>query len=750
MNNVLFGAKRCKLTVAIACLVAGSAGISHAQQLDEIVVTAQKRSQNLQDVPIALSVYDESFIESTGIRSIAALEEFTPGLETGTQFTQPNYTIRGIGTSDFGLGADPAVGVYIDGVYVGRSGGAELPFSDIALIEVLKGPQGTLFGRNTAAGAIQVKTYEPSTADVEGRLRLRLDNFNQNLAEGMLNLPVTNDFALRFNAIGNSREGTQANANGRDLLNQEDVSYRVSALWSFNSDGQIRYTYDNTRTDQDAAARVSINQASPDGNDPFGKTSNDVINNQERRDLEAHSLQLNYDFDDITFEYVGSYREFDTLNSQDEDGFDRSIMPPPYADIYLSTANIEDSKQHYHEFRLMSDGDVLQWTAGVSYYNEEGTQRSEVDLGTETASLVIFALTGTAVPLPPNQIWSEYYDNTLEATSYAAFGDVTWAATKKLNLTAGLRYTRDQKDFSWYNGANNIAPGMLPDLAFPDAENPIKDQRIKTDDSWSNISARFVVDYRWTDSLMTFLSLAQGYKAGGFNALAQNSNYDEETVDNAELGVRSEWLQRRLLLNASIYHYRYNDRQGTVLDASGGAARYLTTTGDAKGTGFDMDLSWLVTKGLTLGLNYGYLDAEWTDYAVSGLDLSGEALATPKHQAVAMLDYIVELGDEGTVQLHIDHSYSSKEQFDSASPETLYNLDYDTQGDSRQNTNARLSWQDNSGVLEVALWGRNLLDEESVDSYYNLYPAFLAFGIDTGTTLRNEPRSYGAELIFNF
>ena len=744
MNSLFPCAKRCKLTVAITCLIAGSAGLSQAQQLEEIVVTAQKRSQNLQDVPIALSVYDESFIESTGIRSIADLEGFTPGLETGPQFTQPSYTIRGIGTSDFGLGADPAVGVYIDGVYVGRSGGAELPFSDIALIEVLKGPQGTLFGRNTAAGAIQVKTYEPSTASVEGKIRVRMDNFNQRLAEGMLNVPVTDDVALRFNAIGNAREGTQANANGRDLLNQDDVSYRVSALWAFNEDGQVRYTYDNTRADQDAAARVSINDVSPDGNDPFGKTSNDTVNNQERRDLEAHSIQLTYDFDDISLEYVASYREFDTLNRQDEDGFDRSIMPGIYSLIYLDTANIEESEQHYHEFRLVSDGDVFQWTAGVSYYNEDGKQRSEVNLATETAALV------GAGAVPPNRIWTEAYDNTLEATSYAAFGDITWSVTEKLNLTAGIRYTQDEKDFTWLNSSNNQGLGGSADVAFPISGNPVKDQTIKDDDSWSNVSPRFVVDYRWTDNMMTFLSLAQGYKAGGFNALAQNANYDEETVDNAELGIRSEWFKRRVMFNASIYHYKYNDRQGTVLTSSSGVAQYLTTTGDAKGTGFDMDVSWLVVDGLTATLNYGYLDAEWTDFQSDGLDLSGEPLETPEHQAVAMLDYIVDLGEEGSVQFHIDHSYSSEPQLDSSSFEERFNVTYDTLGDSRQSTNARISWMDGSGALEVALWSRNLLDEEYVDRYVNLYPEFLNAGINTGATMRNEPRSYGAELIFTF
>lgn len=733
-------------TLAAAALASLSlvGTVATAQQLEEVVVTAQKRSQNLQEVPIAINAYDQEFMLTTGVRSISELEEFTPGLEGGNSVTQPRYFIRGIGTSDFGLGADPAVGVYIDGVYVGRSGGADLPFSDIAAIEVIKGPQGTLFGRNTAAGAIQVRTVAPQMDTFEGSIRVRTDDYDQRLFEGMLNVPIGDKVALRLNGFSNKRDGTIPAVEGRDLGNIDTQSWRASLGWEINDRGRLRYTYDNNTVDQDAAARASINDASPDGNDPFGRVALDVDPNQERRDLEAHALQFNYDLGFAELEYIGAYREFDTRNQQDEEGFDRSLMTESlYPLIYIDTVNTEESEQIYHELRLTGDVGAFTYTAGLNYYKEDGFQQSDVNISTEIAGL----LSGAA--LPPNEIWNEFYANTLVTRSYAAFGDLTWAATDALNLTVGLRYTEDEKDFTWFNASNNWVPGA--DIAFqPSDGHLLKDETISASDSWNDLSPRIVVDYRWRDGLMTFASLARGYKAGGFNALAQGSRYDEETVDNLEIGVRSEWLDRRLVLNGSIFHYNYNDRQGTVFVAGEGSSSYQTTTGDAEGTGVDLEFTWLVVEELTASLRYGYLDAEWTDFEAGGLDLSGEALTTPEHQGMVALDYARGLGTYGRMQFHIDHTFSSAAPFSATSLEERFGITYETLGDDVQNTNLRLSWFDSTEHVELAFWSRNVFDREYAQGSGNLFPAFLAAGVDLSFSGRNLPRMVGLEAVYSF
>ena len=733
------------MAATLGVLTLGMGASAGAQQLEEVVVTAQKRSQNLQDVPIAINAFNQEFLYTTGVRSISGLQEFTPGLEGGTSVTQPRYAIRGIGTSDFGLGADPAVGVYVDGVYVGRSGGSDLPFSDIELVEVLKGPQGTLFGRNTAAGAIQVRTVAPQTDAVEGMLRARTDDYDQRLLEGMLNVPVNDSLALRLNLFSNQRDGTVPALSGPALGDVDTRTWRVSALWKFSERGRLRYTYDNNEVDQDGAARVSINDASPGGNDPFGPTTTDVTLNQERRDLEGHGLQLNYDLGFAELEYIGSYREFDTRNQQDEEGYDRAVMTEGlYPLVYIDTVNTEDSEQHYHELRLTGDAGVFRYTVGVNYYKEDGFQRSDVNISTEVASLL------RGVALPPNDYWNENYDNTLTTESFAAFGDVIWSATDDLNVTVGLRYTDDSKDFTWLNESNNW-DSSITDIAFAPADGHlVKDEVIATSDSWQDLSPRIVVDYHWREGLMTFVSLASGYKAGGFNALAQNSRYDEETVDNLEIGLRSEWFDRRLVLNGSVYRYEYNDRQGTVFVAGEGSSRYETTTGDAEGTGLDLEATWLVLDSLTATLRYGYIDAQWTDYESGGVDRSGEALSTPEHQGVIALDYDQALGEWGRLQFHIDHTYSSAEPLSETSLEKRFGITYDTLGDDRHNTNARLSWFDPSDRIELALWSRNLFDREYATSAGNLFPGFLAAGVDLSFTERNLPRMVGLEAVYNF
>jgi len=226
---------------------------------DEIIVTAQKRAENVQDVPITIQVMDTDAIESLAADSMADIDTFIPGLEVSAGSpTQPRYSIRGIQTSDFGVGTDPAVGVYVDGVYASRSGASLLAFNDVERIEVVKGPQGTLFGRNSSAGAVSIITKRPSQ-DFEANLGLRYGNFNKRRAEAMVNIPVSDTVALRFNGVINKRDGLYIDAEtGEDLNFENNWAVRGALSWDAGPNTNLLFRYSHDELDQDARPAIGV------------------------------------------------------------------------------------------------------------------------------------------------------------------------------------------------------------------------------------------------------------------------------------------------------------------------------------------------------------------------------------------------------------------------------------------------------------------------------------------------------------
>jgi iron complex outermembrane receptor protein len=261
--------RRSKLAYAIHTVLAGTAlaamvpGIAGAQdapeELEEITVTAQLREQSLQDVPLAIQVVDRALIEDVAAEDMSDLNGFVPGLVvSGDSPTQPRYQIRGIQTGDFGVGTDPAVGVYVDGVYAARSGASMLAFNDIERIEVLKGPQGTLFGRNSAAGAISIITSQPSQ-EFDSMLRGRFGEFGKQYYEGMLNTPIGDKLALRINGVYNTSDGwLQDAATGQDLAPEKNWAGRAALLWELSDKTSATLSWDHDNLDQLARPAIGL------------------------------------------------------------------------------------------------------------------------------------------------------------------------------------------------------------------------------------------------------------------------------------------------------------------------------------------------------------------------------------------------------------------------------------------------------------------------------------------------------------
>jgi len=767
---------------------------AEATELDRIVVTAQSREQELQDVPIALQVVGEDVLEQTAANGIGDIDMFVPGLVVSdSQPTQASFKLRGLSTGDFGIGTDPTVGVYIDGVYAGRGGGTTLPFLDVERIEVLKGPQGTLFGRNTAAGAVSIITRRPSSA-LEGRARVRAGNHGRQQVDGMLNVPMGEALALRINALHNSTDGWLRDADsGRPLDDGENQALRAALRWDAGERTQVLLSLDHEKLDQRSRPVIGIVDlppppglpafpADPDRyRNPFDMPAvTDVVGNDETRDFNGATLLVEHDFDWGRLTATTAWRSFDSLNRAEEDGTNRR-------DLYIDTANVEDNTTWYQEFRFSGSNDRIDWVAGASWFKEDARQSSVVSLysdSVDTAASYVFGmpvfslLQGAAdlygVPVSLfGHPWVESYDNTLDAKAYAAFGDVIWHVNDRLNLTFGLRYTRDEKTFTWFNDYHDAAGlqqalqvledvGILAglgldaayfaglDLAFQDPVSMAGKGVLRTArNRWSDWSPRFVVDYHVSDDTMVFASLAKGYKAGGYNAFSPGAHFDNEEVWNLEVGIKRNLVDERVQFEASAFRYAYDNRQAIWLDTSTEVPRYVTNVSDLTAWGLEFSARWQPTAAFSADLNAGWIDSTYDDYVTpQGDDLGGQATGEPYFSFSAGASYLLDLADAGSLRLSLRHAYRGANRCNrsSASQGNCGRYAAFTIGEERNRTDVHLQWRSPQDAWRVAAYANNLFDNR----YVNGLAQYGTTVFGTVGAHVSEPRFYGMEVEYRF
>jgi len=795
--------------VAPGAALAQAAGSVKREGLEEVVVTAQRREQVLQDVPIAMQVVGTDLIADIAAEDMGDLDGFVPGLQVSSDSpTQPRYAIRGIQTGDFGVGTDPAVGVYVDGIYAARSGASLLAFNDIERIEVLKGPQGTLFGRNSAAGAISIVTRQPAD-DFDALVRLRVGEYGKQRVEGMVNTPFSDDIALRVNGVYNKSDGwVKDAATGKDLWPEENWAVRAALRWDLSTLTSATLTWDHDAIDQRARPAIGLIPVAPgDTTVPYppdpatyldprkAKVYNDVVGNEESRSLDALSLFIDHDFGWADFRSTTAWRQFETVNREDEDGTNRIAT-------YFDTANIEDNDSWYQEFKLAGATDRIDWVAGVSYYAEQAKQASDthaftdsidtfgINLGVyEQAGLVypdgtpIRLYTDTSAVLAANGIpltmlglpWREVMYNEGDFTAAALFGDVIWRVNDRTNVTLGLRYTHDSKEFSWRNGPHETpeldatvaaleAAGFfqvfpippqafrLADIVFPvDTPNGGAD-KVKLDDSWNDFSPRFVLDYAISPDVMVFGSLAKGYKAGGYNSVEVGSRFENEDVWNLEAGVKSLYSHVGVILNASTFYYVYQDKQAisllTGIDGSG-VPQYVVDTSDEEAWGIDAEARWQPYDHIMLYANVAYIDATFKDKVTrDGVDLSGEPTGEPYVSAALGASYIWSLGSYGDIDLSSRYAYRGESRCNSDSKQqgTCHVSPNFAVGEDQQRLDVRLAWASEDDRYGVAAFLTNALDDQYVAGVNNLTTG--TFGTPFASI--SEPRQWGLEAFVSF
>ena len=800
------------LAFAIAKVLAGTSFMAmapglvladeeNAEVIEEITVTAQLRSQSLQDVPIALQVVDRALIQDVAAEDMGDLNGFVPGLVvSGDSPTQPRYQIRGIQTGDFGVGTDPAVGVYVDGIYAARSGASMTAFNDIERIEVLKGPQGTLFGRNSAAGAISIVTTQPQD-EFDAMMRVRFGEYGKQYVEGMLNTPLGDKVALRINGVYNQSDGwMQDAATGQDLAPEENWAGRVALKWELSEDTSATLSWDHDNLDQLARPAIGLIPLAagqtqvPYPADPAtymdprkAPIYNDVVGNEESRQLDQVNLFIDHTFGSVDFRSATSYRQFDTVNLEDEDGTN-------LINTYFDTGNIESNESFYQEFRFSGQTGSVDWVAGVSYYNEKADQVSDThtftdsvdtlgtNLGIWEANGIPFPLyAGTTAVLADNGIpvsllglpWREAMYNHGKFEALAAFGDMIWHMNAKTNLTLGLRYTQDTKEFTWINGPHETPEldatiAGLQQLGFFDAF-PVPPEAyrfadfvfpidtppegVTRDNSWDDISPRVVLDYKINPDVMVFGSLSKGYKAGGYNSVEVASQFDNEEVWNFETGIKSAFPQTGLTLNASLFYYVYDNKQSitlTDIDDSG-VPEYLVDNSDEEAWGIDVDAQWRATDNFTLYGNVAFIDATYKDKQTLGtdpVDLSGEPTGEPYLSAALGARYSWALGSAGSMDLSGRFAYRGESRCNadsevqgSCAQETIFKVN-----EATQRMDVRLGWQSLDEKYGIAGFVTNLLDDQYVTGINNLTTG--TFGTAFGSV--SEPRMWGVEATVKF
>lgn len=760
-----------------------------------VTVTAQNRTQQAQDVPIALQIISGDQIGKLALPNLAEMNGYIPGLSVNAdQPTQPSISMRGIGTGDFGIGTDSPVGMYVDGVYAGKTGGAVMNFNDIARIEVLKGPQGTLFGRNSAGGAISVVTREPGNTE-EAELRTRIASYRTRNNEALLNAPLTDKVALRITAVNHQTDGDIHDAaTGKPLLRGTDTGVRATLRWNAPGATKVLLSYEYETLNHTPRPAIGLVAGTPTVpvnpaaflNPLTAPVYNDAINSGETREFNGTTLRIEKVLGWATFNSTTAARSFSSRNRQDNDGTN-------HVGTYLDTQNAERNSSWQQEFRLSGNNATADWVGGLSFYHEHAHQNSQVNTNTDTldtvfgnvAGLPVFStLTGAAasVGLPAGLLGNSWQENMFVEGRYKAaalYGDVIWHLAPRLNLTTGLRLTRDSKDFSWLSPARTAAGldagiATLNQLGFFDAlvaMGAITPQEqmlmlgamtqnieftaagasttpVKRSKQWTDVSPRAVLDYKLGPDSMVFGSVSKGYQSGGFNALSVNGLYEPEKVWNYEAGIKNLIRELKLMVNASVFKYKFSNLQSLSLVSNGAAIpSYQITSSDQGAHGVDLELRWQPQRDLRLNMASAYIDQTYKHFVTSdGVDLSGQAVGTPKWTAAMGVDYMLRDVAGGTVAFSFQHAYTGATRCnaDALQGSCLVTPAFSV-GGAQQRSDLRIGFESGGKHWGVALYANNVFDKRYVTGIGNTS----ATTIGTPYASVNAPRKVGLELRVN-
>jgi iron complex outermembrane recepter protein len=687
-----------------------------ADQSGDIVITAQKRSERLQDVPVSVTALSGETLSNSRIDSGTEIARETPNLRVSVlgDESQPKFALRGISTPEFNLNAISPTGIFFDEVYVGASflGGAST--LDLERVEVLRGPQGTLFGKNTTAGAVNFISAAPTYRN-EGMVSGGAGSYNYYEFKGTGEAPLIDDrLTVRFAFSTAHSDGYVKNVNptGTDLSNIDRKAGRLTI--GFRDGNGFDGTLKVFLTQEDAAAIGAINMGTgPGGTNAFGinprinpftgqplgkrEVATDRSGVIEVRGLGGY-LTLNKELGGVTLTSISSFIKGRFLNLVDGDGSIANLLHIDFA---------SKTKEYSQDLRVTTNGSgPFKLIAGLYFYHDD------IDIRT------VYTLFG-GPPIFP--VLTQSYNQ--RRTSYAAYADATLDLTSWFSLYGGLRYTDDKGVLTGFKVDPIIA--VQPDKEYHDRQ------------PTGRIGARLKV----APDVMLYGQYARGYRSSAINGGALTNPLDlnvakPEKLNAYEIGLKSQFLDRKVTFNSSAFYYDFNNQQ--FINVVGIGSQQLVNAGKSRIKGLEAELGLRPVTGLRLSAGVGLLDAKYKVLTLNGANLAGNRMIeAPKFTLNLGGDYTLPVGAKGAVILHVDTTHASSQYFSATNaPQFLISGFWDL--------NARIAFREPSGRFEIAVYGKNLTDN-IVDTGVQIDPTTM-----TRFATVPYPRRYGVEVTARF
>lgn len=848
-NQAHFALRTIPALIAVAMAGGSSSALAQAggAALEEIVVTAQKQSERLQDVPISIQAFNAKALENANVTSFADMRALVPSVEIKAYPVASEdlmVMMRGVPSQAMNIFTDVATPIHIDGVYIARGTGMNLTVADLESVEVLKGPQGTLYGRNAISGAINMKTIRP-TQDFGFSQNITIGNYGKLVSKTSLNVPLTENLAAKIAYVHDERDGfiKDSNGSGKNWGDRKAEAGRFDLRWRPSNTVTVDYGYDWAKTRYISAVNQCLNQVdslSPYAPTPLAYTVDPGVCSSERLsslpmannanyamgptsnvENTGHNLTVEWEVNDkTTFRSVTGYRSLrDThywnplpgnltvMNDVSLNFPGNVYMPGFYAGDFsggitgpVSTAGLRMSaKKHTVHDDYLSQEFVLigkpspffKYTTGFYYFDEKGTMN-------EGPGLSLAAnLAGGGVQMggvSPMSLISTVKGEVGKAhnSSWAVFGQFTWTPdilNRKLDITPGIRYTRDKREASVYYGGGDVyistpygapagalssfgvASAMPPGLLWLPGATPDRigapGAPVSGSNTFSKTTPSLTVQYRINDDVQTYAKVARGYRSGGFNDQAATSanfakGYAPETMTSTELGLKGEFFDRRLRSNLAVFQSKYTDQQVNI---SGNQLRVYEMLNAGKSTykGFELDVAASITDALRVGMNFSQVKFNYDKIIDQGVDVTQFYRLLPSKNTYALtMDYAFGKVGPGRMHWHVDYAHVDKAY---TSNSDLYTIAGGTATLLRRSNpdnfttpaygvwNTRLSMvgipvgPGSNGDLTVGLWIKNVTDKK--------YPAFVLdygkYGTPYGAVSTwGDPRTYGIDLTYRY
>lgn len=770
------------LSTAICLPSIGSASFAQDQAdssgaIEEVIVTATKRSERMLDVPISMSAFSGESIDQTGIRELKEMAEFIPNLMISQENDfRSQVTIRGVGAHSRNIGFDTRVGVYVDGVYMGQSPSLNQELLDLERVEVLRGPQGMLFGKNTVAGAISLITKKPGN-EFEGEVSASIGNYGYREFKGFVNIPMGDKVAAKFAVSKTDRGGHIENIVTGNMLNERDVlAYRAQLRIQASDQFEINVSFDGLNSEGLILVGEPLTDLTAAQPDTFTNGANGVvafnIDPWDKRDIFGGHVDLNYEMENgHTIKSITGYRKTDATygNATDYAVYD-----------FLSIDYVDNYKQFSEELQFISPSDgALTYMVGLYYYNQTSDTQRDAILGVDYIDVFVAPLYAMGAFMPAlDPAWgldpalvamllgfgppgSKIFNSgTVKTESYAAYFNGAYQVSDRLKLGFGARYSIEDKDVDWLLDGRNSGIFFIGSTGDPANPSPlIADRRDKF------FSPAISLTYAVGDNANVYVKYSAGYKSGGFNLDYINDNelaanpdqsFDKETVDSYEAGFKGSFLDQSLVVNAAVFMANYDDYQvNQFVDLGGGRTSIrITNAAKVKTKGIELDFTLRATESLTFSGSMGLLNAKFDSFpggGVGGTDATGNRLVNaPKLNLAFGAQYyknVPGLNSALLLRADVTHSGGYYTTADNVK-EVGYNSAYPGTIPfgwlpERTLLHGRIGLISNNETWEIYIWGRNLTDQvDPVDGFRDFF--------GTIVELPSIGRTFGGEVIWNF